>query len=174
MYNRTLYNRTPYNRSELYIFEWLASAIAEAGTVNANLLIIRHLDGSAEAVTEVSGAVIRVFLPEVAANATAEAIGEFVLRLFFTTDVYAEATATGTGVSTYGSISLTVAGVNMQAGDELIIDTEHMTVTLNGVNIIDKITDSSVFFKLMSGVNQLIIEGSSAADIRVLYKDRWL
>jgi hypothetical protein len=47
-------------------------------------------------------------------------------------------------------------------------------VTLNGVNIVDRITDASAFFKLMSGMNDIIVEGGTVADIKVLWKDRWL
>ena len=108
------------------------------------------------------------------AEAVAEAIGDYIRTLFFEGDAIAEANASGTGVSTYGQEVMVVEGVNMVAGDELIIDTEHMTVTLNGVNIVDRVSDSSVFFKLMSGVNDIIVEGGTTADIRILWKDRWL
>ena len=67
-----------------------------------------------------------------------------------------------------------VEGVNMVAGDELIIDTEHMTVTLNGVNIVDRVSDDSAFFKLQPGENDIIVEGGTTADVKVLWKDRWL
>ena len=82
-----------------------------------------------------------------------------------------EWTATANAESGSGGALLVM---NMVAGDELIIDTEHMTVTLNGVNIVDRVSDSSVFFKLMSGVNDIIVEGGTTADIRILWKDRWL
>ncbi len=153
MYNRTPYNRTQYNRKARFVFEWTATANAESGSGGA-LLVIRYLAGTAEAV--------------------AEAIGDYIRTLFFEGDAIAEANASGTGVSTYGQEVMVVEGVNMVAGDELIIDTEHMTVTLNGVNIVDRVSDSSVFFKLMSGVNDIIVEGGTTADIRILWKDRWL
>ena len=157
MFNRTPYNRAPYNRKARFVFEWTATANVESGSGGA-VLIIRYLSGEAEAGTDSSGVVVRVLLPSGSAEAVAEAV----------------TTASGTGVSTYGQEVLTVAGVNMVAGDELIIDTEHMTVTLNGVNIVDRVSDASVFFKLMSGVNDLIVEGGTTADIKILWKDRWL
>ena len=67
-----------------------------------------------------------------------------------------------------------IEGVNMVAGDELIIDTEHMTVTLNGANIIDRVSDDSAFFKLQPGENDIIVEGGTTADVKILWKDRWL
>ena len=153
MYNRAPYNRTAYNRTLSIVFEWLATANAEADT-SATLRIIRYMGGSAVAVSTASGEYVRVFLP----SALAEAI----------------ATATGAGVSTYGSVTLVIEGVNMVAGDELIIDTEHMTVTLNGANIIDRVSDDSAFFKLQPGENDIIVEGGTTADVKILWKDRWL
>ena len=153
MYNRTPYNKTAYNRTTSIVFEWLATANAETDT-SATLKIIRYLDGSAEAVATASGVFVRVLLP----SALAEAV----------------ATASGTGVSTYGSVTMVIEGVNMVAGDELVIDTEHMTVTLNGANIIDRVSDDSAFFKLQPGENDIIVEGGTTADVKILWKDRWL
>ena len=170
MFNRTPYNRAPYNRKARFVFEWTATANVESGSGGA-VLIIRYLSGEAEAGTDSSGVVVRVLLPSGSAEAVAEAVGDYIRTRFFAAVV---TTASGTGVSTYGQEVLTVAGVNMVAGDELIIDTEHMTVTLNGVNIVDRVSDASVFFKLMSGVNDLIVEGGTTADIKILWKDRWL
>ena len=171
MYNRTPYNRAPYNRKARFVFEWTATANVESGSGGA-VLIIRYLSGASEAETGSSGEVVRVLLPSGASEAVTEAVGDYIR--FFAAVAEAVTTASGTGVSTYGQEVLTVAGVNMVAGDELIIDTEHMTVTLNGVNIVDRVSDASVFFKLMSGVNDLIVEGGTTADIKILWKDRWL
>lgn len=62
----------------------------------------------------------------------------------------------------------------MVAGDELIIDTEHMTVTLNGANIIDRVSDDSAFFKLQPGRERYYRRGRHDADVKILWKDRWL
>lgn len=173
MYNRTPYNRATYNRKARFVFEWTATANAESGSGGA-VLIIRYLTAEAEAETSASGVIVRVLLPSGAAEAVAEAIAAYIRIRFFEGEAEAISTASGSALSTYGQEVLTVAGVNMVAGDELIIDTEHMTVTLNGVNIVDKVSDASVFFKLMSGVNDIIVEGGTTADVKILWKDRWL
>ena len=131
MYNRTPYNKTTYNRTTSIVFEWLATANAETDT-SATLKIIRYLDGSAAAVATASGVFVRVLLPSALAEAEAGSVGDYIRTLFFSALAEAVATASGTGVSTYGSVTMVIEGVNMVAGDELIIDTEHMTVTLNG------------------------------------------
>ena len=173
MYNRTPYNKTTYNRTTSIVFEWLATANAETDT-SATLKIIRYLDGSAEAVATASGVFVRVLLPSALAEAEAGSVGDYIRTLFFSALAEAVATASGTGVSTYGSVTMVIEGVNMVAGDELIIDTEHMTVTLNGANIIDRVSDDSAFFKLKPGENDIIVEGGTTADVKILWKDRWL
>lgn len=129
MYNRTPYNKTTYNRTTSIVFEWLATANAETDT-SATLKIIRYLDGSAAAVATASGVFVRVLLPSALAEAEAGSVGDYIRTLFFSALAEAVATASGTGVSTYGSVTMVIEGVNMVAGDELIIDTEHMTVSL--------------------------------------------
>ena len=47
-------------------------------------------------------------------------------------------------------------------------------VTLNGANIIDRVSDDSAFFKLQPGENDIIVEGGTTADVKILWKDRWL
>ncbi len=126
------------------------------------------------AVAAASGVIIRVVLPTAIAEAKAETVGGYIRTLFFEAIAEAVATASGTSVSSYGSVTMTIEGVNMVAGDELIIDTEHMTVTLNGANIIDRVSDDSAFFKLQPGENDIIVEGGTTADVKVLWKDRWL
>lgn len=174
MYNRAAYNRTQYNRKSLFTFEWTATASAESGS-GGTLLVTRYLTGAAEAASASAGVVIRLLLLTGTAEAASAAASGYIRRtVFFSADATAEANASGTGVSTYGQEVLTIEGVNMVAGDELVIDTEHMTITLNGANIVDRVSDASVFFKLMSGVNDITIEGGTTADIRILWKDRWL
>lgn len=173
MFNRSAYNRTSFNRSSSIVFEWLATANAETDA-SAAVKIIRYLNGSVEAIAAASGAVIRVVLPSGIAQAQTDSTGDYIRTLFFEALAEAVASASATGVSTYGSVTMSFPGLTMTAGDELVIDTEHMTITLNGANVIDLLSDESVFFKLMPGENDIIVEGGTTADIKVLWKDRWL
>ena len=140
-----MYNRTPYNKT----------------TYNRTTSIVFEWLATANAETDTS-------------EAEAGSVGDYIRTLFFSALAEAVATASGTGVSTYGSVTMVIEGVNMVAGDELIIDTEHMTVTLNGANIIDRVSDDSAFFKLQPGENDIIVEGGTTADVKILWKDRWL
>lgn len=171
MFNKSPYNRAPYNRKARFIFEWTATASAESESGGA-LLIIRYLSGGAQAESGASGVIVRGKLFFGEATAIGEALGDYIRTLFFSGAAEAVTTSEGAGVSTYGQEVMTVAGVDMRPGDELIIDTEHMTVTLNGVNIVDRVKDDSIFFKLKSGSNDIVVEGGTTADIRILWKDR--
>ena len=174
MYKRTHYNRQSYNRKSRSEFEWTGTATAES-RASGSLLIERHLTGNvAEAAAEAFGEIIRRHLFEGVAEAASEAAGALVRVRFFSGTAVAEANASGAGVATYGQEVMTILGVNMVPGDELVIDTEHMTVTLNGENIIDRVSDDAVFFKLMSGINDITVEGGTTADVRIVWKDRWL
>ena len=173
MFNKSPYNRAPYNRRASFVFEWTAMANAE-GTSGGPLLITRYMDGDAGGGSAAYGAVVRAVLPAGAAEALAEPKGDFVRTLVFSGAAEAAGTGEGACVSAYGQETLTVSGLDMRPGDELIIDTDHMTVTLNGANIVDRVEDDSIFFKLKSGVNDIVVEGAAAADIKVLWKDRWL
>lgn len=173
MYNRAPYNKTAFNRTTSIVFEWLATANAETDT-SAALKVIRYLGGSVEAITSAAGMFVRILLPSALAEAEAGSTGDYIRTLFFSALAEAVASAIGAGVSTYGSVTMVIEGVNMVAGDELVIDTEHMTVTLNGANIIDRVSDESTFFKLQPGENDIIVEGGTTADVKILWKDRWL
>ena len=143
-----MFNRSAYNRTS---FNRSSSIVFEwLATANAEtdasaaVKIIRHLNGAVEAVAEARGVIIRVVLPSAIAEAESSSVGDYI------------------------------PGLTMTAGDELIIDTEHMTITLNGANVIDLLSDDSEFFKLKPGENDIIVEGGTTADIKVLWKDRWL
>lgn len=173
MYNRATYNKTTYNRVNTFEFEWLATANVETAS-SGLLFVLRYLDSSVEAVTSSSGGMTRLLLFTGETDAISAVQGNYSRIRFFDAVAEAISIAIGAGVSTYGSATLELENISMIAGDELIIDTEHMTVTLNGANIVDRITDASVFFKLKSGENDIIIEGGTIADIKILWKDRWL
>ena len=68
-------------------------------------------------------------------------------------------------------------GLVLKPNDELRIDTEKMTVELNGVNVIKYFSNESEFFKLKPSENIFVYSNNiptSKAQIKVLWKDRWL
>lgn len=85
-----------------------------------------------------------------------------------------EMTSSGGYTGIYGSDVIHLEGITIPPGSELVIDTDEMTITLDGVNIIRYLTNDSVFFSLHPGNNMLRIEGEDMADVFVIWKDRWL
>lgn len=65
----------------------------------------------------------------------------------------------------------------LKPGDELIIDTDLMTVTLNGQNAMRYFSSQSDFFKLAPGENIIAYSDDSETkeySVDILWKDRWL
>jgi hypothetical protein len=62
-------------------------------------------------------------------------------------------------------------------GDELIINTDEMTITVNGQNGMRYFSMDSDFFKLLSGENKIVYSdrsGSRDVLVDIIWKDRWL
>ncbi len=174
MYNRTSFNRAAYNRAAFLVFEWTAKVYA-AAEATAKITASFQVGGRADASSDGAGTVhIRFVLPHGLSEAKAEAIGNYIRRLFMEGVAHALAASGGSGVSVYEVLTLAINDVNMAAGDLLFIDTANMVVTLNGVNIVDKIADGSTFFRLQSGKNDVSVDGDGLVDVTVLWKDRWL
>ena len=67
--------------------------------------------------------------------------------------------------------------MNFRTGDELIIDTDAKTITLNGVNIMRYLSRTSEFFNFNPRENEIEYLSSNPNDrveIRILWKDAWL
>lgn len=67
--------------------------------------------------------------------------------------------------------------LTLAPGDELIINTDDMTVTVNSQNGMQYFSMDSDFFKLLTGENKLVYSDASASrDVLfdIIWKDRWL
>jgi len=77
-----------------------------------------------------------------------------------------------------GEQIISIEGVNLAPGDELVINTETMTVTLNGANATRFVADESdIDLTLLNGGNQIIYSDNGASrnvNIDIIWKDRWL
>lgn len=68
-------------------------------------------------------------------------------------------------------------GLILKPGDELVINTCDMTVTLNGQNAMEYFSADSEFITLLNGLNTLEYnDGSNSREISfdIIWKDRWL
>lgn len=76
-----------------------------------------------------------------------------------------------------GEEVIVLEGLTLKPGDELIINTCDMTVTLNGQNAMQYFSNDSSFFTLLSGLNTVEYnDGSASRNIMfdIIWKDRWL
>ena len=88
-----------------------------------------------------------------------------------------ELTSFVTGANTFGLAYLKLIGINLAPEQELVIDTDKMTVEINGQNKIMYLTSDSDFFKLKPGENIIQYTDNVASrnlQTKVLWKDRWL
>ena len=76
-----------------------------------------------------------------------------------------------------GESIIKLLGLVLKPGDELVIDTCEMTVTVNGINAMKYVSDDSDFFNLRTGDNQIVYTdgvSSRKISIDILWKDRWV
>lgn len=74
-------------------------------------------------------------------------------------------------------LKLSVAKFGAETGTGVIIDTDNMTATIDGQNAIHLLSDDSAFFFLAQGENLITYmdgSGSRQANLKVMWKDRWL
>lgn len=79
--------------------------------------------------------------------------------------------------SVFGVDILSLPQIVLKPGQELIINTDDMTVTIDGENAIDLLSDDSVFFFLAQGEDIITYSDSSGGrkiNFKILYKNRWL
>ena len=77
-----------------------------------------------------------------------------------------------------GEEVIVLEGLVLDPGDELVINTYDMTVTLNGQNAMEYFSSDSDFIKLLNGLNTIEYNdgngGSRNISFDILWKDRWL
>ena len=76
-----------------------------------------------------------------------------------------------------GEEVIVLEGLVLSPGDELVINTYDMTVTLNGQNAMEYFSNESDFITLLNGLNTIEYnDGSGSRNISfdILWKDRWL
>ena len=177
MYNRARFNHTPYNRSTVLEFQWKASVDGVAAVkAEINICFSFNID-PASGISDGSGLFIRIIFPDSISEALSETLAAYVRVFMYEGIAEAISGSSGTKVSLYELATMLIQNINMAAGDTLIIDTDHMTVTLNGVNVVDKISDESEFFDLKPGLNEIAVSSKTAAskaDVKILWKDKWL
>ena len=79
--------------------------------------------------------------------------------------------------NTYRYEYIRLPNMTLRPGDELIIDTDEMTINLNGQNVIAYLSRDSEFFLFNPNENDVIYTSANPnvqVDIRILWKDAYL
>lgn len=84
-----------------------------------------------------------------------------------------ETTSTGGNLMAVGTAMLDMPNISLNAGDEIIIDTERMTITVNSVNNVYQLSNVSEFFDIKLG-DMITVGDTGSARVTLLWKDRWL
>ena len=172
MFGHISFNRGTFNRAaESSATSWMgnAQAVAEA---TGELRLTKRMSGVADAVAEAIATASNIHYQDGTADAIAEAVSDWIrLRGF---DGSADAIATGSAVGVYQMGADYLAfDISLNAGDDLIIDTERMTILRNNQNFIYALDDYSTFFNLEKG-DYITVAGDGTATVTLLWKDRWL
>ena len=96
---------------------------------------------------------------------------------FLPLQINAISSTTAQTASVFGVDILSLPQIVLKPGQELIINTDDMTVTIDGENAIDLLSDDSVFFFLAQGEDIITYSDSSGGrkiNFKILYKNRWL
>lgn len=173
MFNRGIFNQTAFNQADVSDFLWHAEAFAEANTT-LYLVVTRRFALAQAAKSGGQLTFERIYAMQGDIEAVSTGQGRQIRIRCFASKAEALAVASAEGLISYGTEVLELNGIGLQAGDVLMIDTDNMTITKNGENIVALVTDDSIFFKLNPGNNNLQFEGGSLADIKILWKDRWI
>ncbi len=145
-------------------------------TLNSQSFIYAIKDFKAKGIFRLSasGKQIRILVSKAFADMHIKANAE-IIRFFFVhskSDMHLN--SEGGPYKALECLELALEGINLMPGDELIIDAEKMTVTINGQNALRLMSSGSEFLKLLPGNNEVRFEGNGKADMFLIWKDRWL
>ncbi len=177
MFNRQPYNRGRFNRapgqtsgaSGLSLLKLGVNTVAAMRTIAASG--ISNLSLKQQSI----GTVVKynIAVATLSIKATSKGIKEFIVAA----NPAAIALKAEANQTLSGEASINLEGIILAPGDELIINTCDMTITLNGENAMEYMTNTSEFFNLLTGSNTIeYTDGSDEREINldVIWKDRWL
>jgi len=200
MFNRQPFNRGKFNRTisstkSVLLHGNIGIQLKAAGQINAtkafdgeaalNLSTMGKLTYSANFIGSVGlflcadGALVRTQNMEGHAATSLVADGVIIRAQNISGSTLLMLTAASrTGFNTFRYEQIYLPNLVIRQGDELVIDTDSMTVTLNGQSVMRFLSRDSEFFLLNPSDNEITYEAAggnnSEAEIRILWKDAWL
>ena len=176
MFNRADFNRQSYNRSSSGIDQTGAALIVITAVAAAGL---QH-NQKGQATISLAAKAIPVLITQAQAASVIAITGyAAVIRARYCETVTAEILINAkVFYYAYGTAMVNLGGLTIPPGGELIIDTDKMTVTLDGISVIEYVSMDSDFIQILAGLNTIVYQDSSGAvrqaSVRVEWKPRWL
>jgi hypothetical protein len=178
MFNRSGYNKINFNRVGSDAIGNISASAFLSFSATCKIGRIRKVSAVAGVSFGGGAALTRTFAvylapAEISIGALAAPQKRMFVQAFANVDLGAQAT-----YYAYGVEEMSLPGLVMRPGDELVIDTDLMIVTLNGVNVARYVSMNSQFIRLLASGNTLIYQDASGqtrkATVRVEWKPRWL
>jgi len=177
-----MFNRQPYNRGKFNVQttqsmgnNGLALMLLGANSAQPSVIISTSGFANLSLKQETDATVLRYSSgsSQIILNTQAEGTKVFIVE-GGTSNIRME---TAANQVLAGESVISLEGIILKPGDELVINTCDMTVTLNGQNAMEYFSNESDFFTLLNGLNSLFYSDDSNSrniSFDVIWKDRWL
>jgi len=177
-----MFNRQPYNRGKFNVQtaqsignNGLAVMLMKANSILASKIISAIGTSDLSMRDDIKGTIVKynTGTSEIWSGSQGEGTKVFIVE-GGTSNIRME---TAANQVLAGESVITLEGIVLKPGDELVINTCDMTVTLNGQNAMEFFSNESEFFTLLNGINTLVYSDSNSnrkISFDIIWKDRWL
>lgn len=177
MFNRQPYNRGRFNRAPGQTTGASGISLLKLGvnTVAAMRNIAASGMSNLSLKQQSIGTVVKYSVA--AATLSLKATGKGIKEFIVAANPVALSLKADASQTLSGEAFINLESIVLAPGDELVINTCDMTITLNGENAMEYMTNTSEFFNLLTGSNTIeYTDGSEEREINidVIWKDRWL
>lgn len=169
----TPFNRMPFNRQSV-IEAYFNVSIASLAAVGTRLSVDMPVTIKYESATQTDATFLRDVGVEAAISAATEILTSF-LREYALPGITFETAAQLAANVSYSRVESAKYSGNFAPGDRIVIDTKAQTITINGINALDKLTGE--FISLVLGDNVMTYtDDESVRNIltRVTHRDKYL
>lgn len=168
-----LFNRTPFNRLSM-LEAYFNVTIAAPTAVNTRLSIEIPLVVAYESTVQARAAMTRDINVSTAISTATELFTAYINE-YTLPGIKIDTASQLTAHVTYSRVDRLVMNGNFAPGDRIVIDTKARTVTLNGVNALDKLVGD--FLSLAAGDNVITYEDQEQSRnilTRITHRDQYL
>jgi len=168
------FNLSGFNQGATGGAVFMTAVLAGVGTLTADMTAV-YLMAAGPLAGE--GDIVWAFDPVELAGEGELVITGQVIKRWMAAGELAGVGALTAEMSSYGVQQIAISGVSFAPGDSIVINTEAMTVTKNGVSILEYVNAAADFFSLLAGSNAISYQDNGSSRtvvITVQKKDRWL